>query len=279
MSKTKKNKGDRLGTLIVISVIILLTCVIYGLLTYKIENRGTFGDMFGALTALFSGLAFAGIIYTILLQRQELKLQRRELRLSRLEFKTQNSTLKKQRFENTFFNLLNYHSKIVGSSYFHESTRQEGQGGFTLAYQILLGHSRNIFPEFKRRNGIEESKTTSGLEKIMAERYINETIGHLFKGISNNYPLYIQSLYQLMKFLDSSSLLDSIDERQFYSDMIKDQMTDHEKAVIMYYCILPSEEAKRIGTYILKYRVIDDLKSEIFLTPLDKIIFNQWGHG
>ncbi|QDV49438.1 hypothetical protein [Gimesia fumaroli] len=31
------------------------------------EERARFGDMFGAVNTLFSGLAFAGIIYTILL--------------------------------------------------------------------------------------------------------------------------------------------------------------------------------------------------------------------
>jgi hypothetical protein len=49
--------------------------------------RGTTGDMFGAVNALFSGLAFAGIIITILLQRKELSLQRDELILTREELK------------------------------------------------------------------------------------------------------------------------------------------------------------------------------------------------
>lgn len=49
------------------------------------DDPGTFGDMFGAINALFSGLAFAGIIFTILLQREELKLQRKELELTRTE--------------------------------------------------------------------------------------------------------------------------------------------------------------------------------------------------
>ena len=48
---------------------------------------GSWNDpgMFGAINALFSGLAFAGIIFTILLQREELKLQRKELELTRDE--------------------------------------------------------------------------------------------------------------------------------------------------------------------------------------------------
>jgi hypothetical protein len=49
------------------------------------ESRASFGDMFGATASLFSGLAFAGVIYAILLQRQELRLQREELALTRSE--------------------------------------------------------------------------------------------------------------------------------------------------------------------------------------------------
>lgn len=48
-------------------------------------SRGQFGDLFGAANALFSGLAFAGLIYTVLLQRKELQLQREELRMTRTE--------------------------------------------------------------------------------------------------------------------------------------------------------------------------------------------------
>lgn len=54
---------------------------------YSINKSGVFGDSFGLLTALFSGLAFSGMIITILLQKKELDLQRLELSYSREEFK------------------------------------------------------------------------------------------------------------------------------------------------------------------------------------------------
>ena len=70
-----------------------------------VEERGQTGDQFGAINALFSGLAFAGLITTLLLQRQELELQRRELALTRQEYtetkehvKAQSDTLAKQKF-------------------------------------------------------------------------------------------------------------------------------------------------------------------------------------
>ena len=46
------------------------------------SKRGVFGDSFGVVNALFSGLAFAGVICAILLQQKELALQRKELEAS-----------------------------------------------------------------------------------------------------------------------------------------------------------------------------------------------------
>ena len=93
-------------------------------------ERGTFGDMFGAVNSLFSGLAFAGVIIAILLQRKELELQREELELTRGEFKKQteefekqNDNLNIQRFENTFFKMLDLLNEIVSNI-----DHRDGQG-------------------------------------------------------------------------------------------------------------------------------------------------------
>lgn len=51
------------------------------------EVRGQFGDMFGAVNAVFSGLAFAGVLLALYMQRKELSLQRKELKLTRDELK------------------------------------------------------------------------------------------------------------------------------------------------------------------------------------------------
>ncbi|NQX57523.1 hypothetical protein [Paenibacillus qinlingensis] len=86
------------------------------------DDRGTAGDMFGAINSLFTGLAFAGIIFTIIIQRQELSLQREELKLQRevvarstAELAGQREMMNLQRFETTFFNLITAHKTIVSS--------------------------------------------------------------------------------------------------------------------------------------------------------------------
>ena len=59
------------------------------------EERGQIGDMFGVVNAIYSGLAFAGLLGAIFLQRKELSLQREELRLTREEVKRSASAQEK----------------------------------------------------------------------------------------------------------------------------------------------------------------------------------------
>ena len=59
-------------------------------------NAGTFGDMFGGLTCLFSGFAFAGLIVTIRQQSREIRLQIDEQRRTRDEFEAQTRQFKAQ---------------------------------------------------------------------------------------------------------------------------------------------------------------------------------------
>ncbi len=84
-------KPDNLSPLIIFFIIIVTILVGSFILTFynieKWEDRASFGDSFGAVNTLFSGLAFGGIIYTILLQRKELALQRKELSETRKELK------------------------------------------------------------------------------------------------------------------------------------------------------------------------------------------------
>jgi hypothetical protein len=98
MSSGKPNNADdhlrvnvSLKSLILISVIVITVQVIVGYLVYlKFSNwneRADFGEMFGAVNTLFSGLAFAGVIYAVFLQRRELELQRYELEMTREELR------------------------------------------------------------------------------------------------------------------------------------------------------------------------------------------------
>ena len=71
-----------------------------------LENLGVFGDSFNVLTSLFTGLAFAGVIISVILQTKELK-------EAREQFKGQKEALQNQEFDNKFFQMLNLLNNIT----------------------------------------------------------------------------------------------------------------------------------------------------------------------
>jgi len=72
------------GAILVVALIqVIYTDWVFDTFPNKMSTRGQFGDLFGAVTAFFTGLAFAGVIYASILQRKELAMQREELQSSR----------------------------------------------------------------------------------------------------------------------------------------------------------------------------------------------------
>jgi DNA-binding transcriptional MerR regulator len=110
------------------------------LLKPTISERGVFGDQFGAVNALFSGMAFAGIIYSLYLQnralkdqgislqkqiesidkqteqidlqREDLRHQKQELELQRDEMRKSREEFERQNFNEVFFSLLRNQQEI-----------------------------------------------------------------------------------------------------------------------------------------------------------------------
>lgn len=73
-------------------IVLALMALFYFLVHTCFDNldaSGTFGDTFGAINAFFTGLAFAGFLIALALQRKDLQNQQEELRLQRKELKLQ----------------------------------------------------------------------------------------------------------------------------------------------------------------------------------------------
>lgn len=76
----------RLTRILSLSILLVIGLWISTLLILHIDKSpGTIGDSFGMINALFSALAFSFLIYTSLLQTEELRLQRKELEDNRKE--------------------------------------------------------------------------------------------------------------------------------------------------------------------------------------------------
>src|SRR5437868_5457137 len=84
--EAEKSKVPRKARIWVLMCLCIFAVLLWGANWYFVsrfvtgeDKQGQFGDMFGAVNALFTALAFAGLIYTVLLQRDQLALQQQEI--------------------------------------------------------------------------------------------------------------------------------------------------------------------------------------------------------
>lgn len=211
-------------------VVILIVIAVIGawvstyFLLHNEPDRGTFGDMFGGLNALFSGFAFVGVIYAIMLQSKELFLQRNELELTRNELagqkeqlEAQNKTLKKQNFENTFFALLKIQNEITGAIDLIDGNNRVTKG-------------RDCFQIFYKRFSTLWNRKASSLDGDSEQERINKTYMNFFRGHESEFGHYFRSLYNIIKFIDQSD----IEDKRLYTNLVRAQLSSFEQALLFY---------------------------------------------
>jgi hypothetical protein len=266
----------------------------YSLIKVDKEVRGTFGDMFGGLNTLFSGFAFLGIIITILLQKKDLKLQSDELKLTRKEFEIQNDTLKTQKFENTFFNLLNIHHQIVEN--IDCDVEKEKKYKVKRGYKNPFLDSNKIgsfFPKDEEDRVIEYNIITLKGRDFFEYKYfllqkqlqrnpeieINEIYTIFFTTVNSDLGHYFRNLYRIIKMIDdtkfiANSNLDSDfeltkDDKQIetlnyeiqyrYTSILRSQLSDYEILWLFYNCITDNGKEK-FKPLIIKYKILKNLQ-------------------
>jgi len=211
--------------------VLISVCIVLGLwiLTWifvatnftQWSESGTFGDSFGVVNALFTGLAFAGVIITVLLQRKELELQRKEvaktteqLEGQKEQFILQNETLSLQRFENTFFQLIKLHHDIVNKMYLFST------------YDGNEWKGRNCFRHFNNelRRAFSKFNSVDSLDEITTSYF------YVYSTNSENLDHYSRNLYNIVEFVDNSN----IGIEKIYINLLRSQLSTYELVLLLY---------------------------------------------
>lgn len=241
------------------------------------DIRGTFGDQFGAVNALFSGLAFAGLIYTIILQRRDLVLQRKDLKLQRqelaltrhemeqqtAEFEKQNETLRIQRFENTFFNMLSQFQEVVDS--LSAKYRRHGED--------IVVSGREVF-----RASFESMPIIVDIPKngIPYQRYIGMTYaisnvnmdGYCKADVPTYFDHYFRLLYRILKFVRDTPLVNNFDDEYEYTSMLRAILSRYE-LVWLYYNGLSEYGNEKLKPLIERYAMLKNLRDDLLVENVD----------
>lgn len=254
-----------LGIIFLWGMSIIVLCRLFP----DIGVRGQFGDTFGAVNALFAGLAFAGIIFAIILQKRELELQRQELKETRDEIRgqkeqlqAQDQTLQKQNFESSFFQLLSFHNEIVNSLKMKTRTiagqeEVEGRMCFRIFFEALSRHYKEY-----------------------TEDEIKDDIDALKKFLFQHQPridYYFGHLYNTVKFVDHHKFIKEFEDKKPYTNLIRAQLSRNELGLLFYNCL--SDRGAKFKYLVEKYALLEDIDFEGLLEPEHRSLYSEKAYG
>jgi hypothetical protein len=184
----------------------------------------------------------------------ELKYNRFEVKATRVELEgqkqqmiEQNKTLRQQRFESTFFQMLNLHHQIVNAIDFPHPVNTKGRDCFKHIYEkrfIIM--CRNI-KNNERIDFFGIGRTILEYEKIFREN--QSDFGH-----------YFRNLYTITKFIHSSDT----EDKQRYADILRAQLSSHE-LLLLFYNGLSDYGNIKFKPLIEKYALLKNMPQQVLI--------------
>ncbi len=274
--KAKMKETMAIPTIVLIGCAVVAVWVLMGVFASDRPSPGQFGDMFGAVNALFTGLAFAGLIYTIILQREELGLQRKELRLTRRElngqkkeFAAQNSTMALQRFESSFFSILRVHHQIIDAMDLNIEAQKQAKSRDCFNYFY-----RNLRNEFSKR---KPQTGKSGEQGDVAN--IDECYESFYKERQHEVGHYFRNLYHLINFIDKSDVQGGgFDAKKRYTNLVRAQLSSYELTMIFYNC-LSKYGREKFKPLVEQYGLLKNMEKSLLVSSEHEACYAKSAFG
>jgi len=210
-----KKKNIILVLILVLIIIAVWYISGYFVYTHFERDKGTIGDLFSPINALFAGLAFCGITLTIYLQQKELSLQRQELINTREIFH-------RQKFENTFFQLTHTQQTITGALH-HEFAIVTTTNGQEKRKEVKIDGRKlfwSIMIDFK-----EMHTYILGLGKG-GHNYVNDNLDTQMRRRFHEYEINPEFSYDVKGVYKSINLKDEEQVTKFLFSKINTSFSD-----------------------------------------------------
>lgn len=217
------------------------------------DKFGTFGDFFGGIVGSIWSLCGIVLFYLALksqrkdlknnrkavnkqieslsVQIEEFQLQKEELKETRKVFIEQARTLKQQRFESTFFSLLDLYNKIILN--FNQNNKD---------------FFKNLRIEFNN----QVNSYTNITHEIALKHYIE-----IFYTNKDELNSYFRTIYRILSFIDNSNLEEK--EKTLYVKILRALLSENELLFIYYNA--ETKNGKKFYPLILKYNLLKHLSA------------------
>jgi len=218
---------------------------------------GEFGDFIGGvLNPIFAFFAFLALLITIIIQNRELSISSAELEKSAKALQEQSDSLRKQNFENTFFQMVRLHNDIVNDMYIAGGP---GSGFNELRGRECFRVHREIYNfHYERaiKTHIEQGPLAvieNAYDGFFKER--QAAIGH-----------YFRNLYTIIKYVDDGD----VEDKKSYTNIIKAQLSSYELYLLFYNCLWHVGK-KKFYSLVVKYELLENMSVDLLVNSKEKL--------
>jgi Putative phage abortive infection protein len=240
---------------LITTVLLLLVGVAFEgwLSSSNAERLGQWGDFFGGtLNPILTFLTVAGLLYTIILQRSELRLSRTELVLTRRELENstralcdQNESMKQQRFESTLFSMIGVLNQIIDQmdvSEYRSNPEGEdvsrGRDCFSALERKLISiYSVRAWTRDPYDEPINPEKPWDGSREILYPHdrdRILQAYSYFYDHHASDLGHYFRVLFNIFMFIRASEYKNPI-----YQKILRAQLSNQELFILYYNCSSP----------------------------------------
>lgn len=208
---------------------VLILWLTWPVTTFSIDKAGTFGDSFGIVTSLFTGLGFAGLLTTIFLQREDLKLGRIELQETRDEIRLQSETFYRQRFEDAFYRILSLYRENLKEV----AVRKDSE---LRLYGIeALAHLTTKFEQEWASKGMIFPRDAENQKKYIT------LLGLTIQTVLVRHARYLETLSCILTLIDEECI--PKERKPLYWKILSSQLTAHEIKYLFYQSLIIADFA------------------------------------
>mgnify|MGYP001795266993 CR=1 FL=1 len=201
----------------------------------NVDLLGTAGEFLGGTVG--SIWALAGVILfflALIYQKSEMVQHREELKESRKIMEHQSATIAIQQFENTFFQLLNFHINAANNI---RSTVTGTNGRALNAFDSL-------YRDFKKEiNALKKRRKQDGGNVSPNDKSFEMCFRTVYEGYKNTFQHYLENYRTLVLLIQAKS-----HDPKFYFNILKSHFTEQEVLIHFYFVVLFSKDVTLVAT-------------------------------
>ena len=212
---------------------------------FDVGPRGTFGDSFGAINSLFTGLALAGVAITAFLQQRDIEKQREELAI--------------QRFETSFFSMLSVFNDVVNSIDLYSNKHQ-----YTKGRDCMRVFRKRLVKRIKKYSAKQCTELHSDSCKNLTSLY-----DEWWEEYRTELSHYFRTLFHIVTFVDEAPIDEEAKKK--YVKIVRALLSDQEQVLLFYNCL--GTAGKGFMKNTVRYELVKHAPSSLLAEANHKDIY------